>query len=369
MKKFRPPFFLLLLFFLPAANTHAQDSLSTEEYKPFRKSSFIPIPIIFYTPETRFGGGGAVLYAFRFAGQSDSQRPSQFQVGFAYTQEKQVLAYLPFQFFSREEKFNIYGELGYYRYVYQLFGVGNETLEENKEPFNANYPRLRLNALRLVCPNLYIGIRYWFDDYQIVGVKDGGLLSLDEVTGSDGGIISGLGPMAVFDSRDNIFFPTSGYLAEFEFFRNAPAFGSEFTFTRLSLDAAGYFAVGKKKVLAMNALLVQNFGEPPFQQLAFIGGPKKMRGFFEGRFRDRKLWMLQAEYRAPLFWRMGWVAFAGMGSVSRSTDDLFAQKVHLAFGAGLRVRLTNEDPINLRFDVGVNDEGGIYPYLTVTEAF
>lgn len=369
MEKFRLFLFVFIASLLFFTKVKAQDSTAVEERKPFRKSSFIPIPIIFYTPETRFGAGVAMLYAFRFGGQSDSQRPSQFQLGFAYTQEKQILAYLPFQIFSTDEKYNIYGELGYYRYIYQVFGVGNETKEIAKEPYTAQFPRVRLNILRLIKPKLYAGIRYWFDDYQINEFQNGGLIAEEILNGSRGGIISGLGPVLTFDSRDNIFFPSSGYLAELEIFRNAPALGSDFKFTRISLDATKYFSIKKDKIFATNLYLVHNSGEPPFQQLAFIGGTKKMRGFFEGRFRDRNLWMLQAEYRAPLFWRMGWVAFAGFGSVSRNMEELFSQKIHSTFGAGLRIRLTNEDPINMRFDLGINGKGGVFPYLTVTEAF
>lgn len=356
------------LLVLPAL-AGAQDTLSAGDGPLLRKSSFIPIPIIFYTPETRFGAGAAALLAFRLRGQDEAQRPSQVQLGGAYTQEKQILLYLPFQFFSKKEIWNAYGELGYYRYVYKIFGTGNETLTDNEETYDANYPRLRLNVLRQLRPGLYAGLRYWFDDYHIAGVQAGGFLDQGLLTGSKGGIISGGGPLLVLDTRNNIFYPTAGWLAELGLFHNSTALGSDFNFTRLSLDAATYRRMKPGQVLALNAVLTSLYGEPPFQQLAFIGGPKKMRGYFEGRFRDRHLWLLQAEYRARLFWRLGGVVFGGIGSVAPALDEVFAQKIHATYGLGLRLRLTNRDPINLRLDVGMNEEGGVFPYLTVTEAF
>lgn len=45
-----------------------------------------------------------------------------------------------------------------------------------------------------------------------------------------------------------------------------------------------------------------------------------MRGYFQGRLRDRNTLMLQAEYRRKLIWNVGVTAFAGFGSVSRNID-------------------------------------------------
>lgn len=342
---------------------------STQHQKIFRKSSLIPIPIVYYTPETRWAGGVAVLYAFRMRGQSDSIRPSQLQLGMAYTQEKQLLLYLPFQVYFRQEKFQVFGELGYYRYVYQFYGIGNNNGKASEESYYVNFPRVRVSLLQLVAPHHYLGLRYWWDDYRINRTEAGGLLAGDVVPGSKGGVVSGTGLVWNYDSRDQIFYPSKGFWTEGEVFINDKTIGSDFNFTRVSLDASGYFKVKRKSVLALNAWLVFMQGTPPFQQLAFIGGPKKMRGYFEGRLRDKNLWMLQAEYRFPTFRRFGAVAFTGAGAVSPSVKNLFGQTVHFTYGAGLRFNLSKKDHINLRLDVAANELGEISPYLTVKEAF
>lgn len=104
--------FLVLHLFLSTigtAQSSGVDSLPPQQL--FQKSSLIPIPIVYYTPETRLAAGAAILYTFRFRGQSGLTRPSQVQVGFAYTQEKQLLLYLPFQVFFSEGNWQTYGEL------------------------------------------------------------------------------------------------------------------------------------------------------------------------------------------------------------------------------------------------------------------
>jgi len=337
--------------------------------KFIRKSSLIPIPILYYTPETRWAGGLAALLTFRTRGQSDEIRPSQITLGFAYTQEKQVLLYLPFQFFSKDESWQTYGELGYYKYVYQYFGTGNDTRKADEESYDVTYPRLRVNVLKEIATHHYLGFRYWWDDYQIKRLKEGGLLEQNHTTGSRGGTISGAGLVWNFDSRDQLFYPRNGVWTEVELFFNRKELGSDFNFFRFSIDATTYLSKKPGGVWALNGWLVANSGDVPFQQLAFIGGPKKMRGYFEGRFRDKNLWTLQAEYRMKIRRRFGAVVFAAAGAVGPELHRLFSQQPHATFGTGLRFMLSTKDKINLRLDVAGNDMGAFFPYLTVKEAF
>lgn len=362
-------FLLFLLLVCFSCFLKAQTDTIPEKEPLVKKSSFIVLPLVFYTPETRLGGGAASIYAFRFRGNSEETKPSQAQLGFAYTQEKQILAYLPFQIYLKNQDWFSYGEFGYYRYVYQFFGIGNKTLEEDKEAYDANYPRLRLNVLKRITPKIYVGARYWFDDYKIENQDSSGMLMNEVITGQNGGIISGIGLVANRDSRDQVFYPTTGNFTDIVLYTNQKSFGSDFNFTRFSVDAAQYFPVNNQGVLAVNGFIDFVFGDPPFQQLAFIGGSKKLRGYFEGRYRDKKLWLVQAEYRQWIWKFIGATAFAGAGSVAPEIGDFTDRKIHLAFGAGLRIQLSKKDKINLRIDAGFDEDFNFLPYVTVGEAF
>lgn len=359
---------LILGFCVP--NLSSQDSLALQgDSKKFiEKSSLIVLPLAFYTPETRFGGGVGGLFAFRFGNEPEESRPSQVELGLAYTQNRQILLYLPFFIYSDNERWFYSGELGYYRYVYQYFGIGNDTPQEG-EIYQANYPRVRLNVQRRLGKSFYLGLRYWFDDYRISEKEDFGLLATTDVTGSNGGVVSGLGIIADLDNRDEVFFPTEGRWVKFASFFNSKALGSDFNYSRFSIDASEYIPMGKKNVLALNGYVDFLSGEVPFQQLALIGGPRKMRGFFEGRFRDKTLWMFQAEYRWPIKGIFGMTFFGSAASVAPDLNTLLSEQVHLAGGLGLRIRLSKEDKVNLRIDLGINEEGQVFPYFTVAEAF
>ncbi|NNE54561.1 MAG: hypothetical protein HKN32_00975, partial [Flavobacteriales bacterium] len=74
--------------------------------------SAIALPIAFYLPETRWGFGAAGIINFNIQPQDTIAPPSQIQLGGAYTQEKQILAYLNYNLFWDQRKWNVSGELG-----------------------------------------------------------------------------------------------------------------------------------------------------------------------------------------------------------------------------------------------------------------
>ncbi|NUO02837.1 MAG: BamA/TamA family outer membrane protein [Saprospiraceae bacterium] len=353
-------FCLLVFFILSAPALRSQpDTLS--------RPGILALPIVFYSPDTRWGFGASGILTF----QTDRKLPgrrSSITFGGAYTQFRQILFYAPFQLYFNQDRWWLYGELGYYRYVYNFFGIGNAAPKDYLEKYDATYPRLRLSALRKVGRYSYLGLRYAFDDVNIVLRDSTAQLATEGITGAGGGRVSGVGMLYNFDSRDQLFFPAKGWLVEILAYAEGPTTGSNFTYSRFSADAARYFPVFKKHVLALNAVAVLTTGDPPFHQLATLGGTRRLRGYFDGRFRDKRLLLLQGEYRLPLFWRIGAVAFGGAGWVGSENEPVRQAFLRWNVGAGLRFALDRRQKINLRLDYGVGKEESGF-YLTVGEAF
>ena len=94
-----------------------------------------------------------------------------------------------------------------------------------------------------------------------------------------------------------------------------------------------------------------------------------MRGYFQGRYRDRHYIATQAEYRRPLWRRFGIVAFVGAGDVFGSTDgDLSMKNLKYSYGLGFRFLFNRRDEVNLRADIGFGeDTSGLY--FGLEEAF
>lgn len=348
-----------------------------------KRFSLFPLPLIYYTPETRFAFGMAAAATFRFRRDTARTiRPSQVTVGAAYTQNKQLLFYVPFQFFYNQNRYFANGEVGYYNYNYFFFGLRDRDVP--KETYGVNFPRIRVNVYRRVTGNasgrgLYAGLRYQYENYDVTQVEPEGLLATGTVPGGLGNRISGGGPGLLYDTRDNVLYPSRGMVADLSYKAHWRGIGSTSNFGRYIADIATYHPLTDRTTLALNYVLSLTTGEAPFSALSFLGGNKRGRGFYEGRYRDDNLAMLQAEIRQQVWWRLGVVAFGSVGALGTSLRNAGYQAQFLrlnqlkgAYGAGLRVRINN-DKLNIRADYGRGTPqtgvGSSGFYLTIGEAF
>lgn len=363
-----------------------------------KRVSLLPLPLIYYTPETRLAYGAALTATFRFQRDTDASRlttqpadsvvirPSQITFGVAYTQNKQLLFYLPFQIFYDRNRYFFTGEAGYYRYNYYFFGVGQR--EVPRELYGVNYPRIRLNAFRQVANlnrgKLYAGLRYQYEDFRVTTTEPGGLLTTGTVPGGRGSRLSGGGLGLFYDSRDQVFFPRRGLVADLTgLIRNRatainPADEST-SFGRYAADVSSYHALGVHTMLAINYFASFTAGVAPFNAMSLLGGTKRMRGYYEGRFRDKNAALVQAELRFDVYKRLGAVVFGAVGIVGNDQQVLRTDDPKTAYGAGLRFTVNRRDHLNIRVDYGVGstpytDEtgksvssGGLY--VTIGEAF
>lgn len=345
------------------------DSIPTDSIQQVKRNRFYGFPVFFYTPETRFGAGGAGIYAFRFPSDSNNARPSRINFGFAVTQERQLLIYFPFQLFPKNGLYNMYGEIGWYRYNFFFFGTGNNQRADFRERYAVDFPRIRINILRRIKPGLYAGIRWWFEDHQLSKFEPGQQLISGVVPGSRGGRVTGPGVVVNYDNRDNVFYPSKGVLLELAAQTFQKSLGSEYVYSRYLIDAATYRRITKTSILAVNAIADINVGEPPFFLMAAMGGTKRMRGFYEGRFRDKQLVLLQTEWRQKIWKRFGAVAFVGAGIVSDKLNHFGIANTRFTYGAGIRFTLDKKELINIRLDYGRGSLNSSGFYLTIGEAF
>lgn len=326
------------------------------------------LPIVFYLPETSFGFGAGGIVTFRFPGEDTTSASCQVQLGATYTLNNQLLLYFPYRLFWKNETRLTYGELGYYIYTYPFYGVGANSQRGDEEFYDVNFPRIRVSYLREVHPDFYLGLRYWFDDFEITAVQEDGRLQQAQVNGAGGGRVAGLGPVINYDSRNNQFYPTNGWFVEGVALAHTKIFGSEYDLLKLSFDAATYLSK-KKHSLALNTYWESNIGDVPFYNMAFVGGSKRLRGYIDGRFRDLHAGVFQAEYRWKFYKRFGLTAFYGTGTVFRNLDALTYNDLKHTLGGGLRFQLSKKALVNLRLDYGYAFDGSSNFYLTFGEAF
>jgi outer membrane protein assembly factor BamA len=136
--------------------------------------------------------------------------------------------------------------------------------------------------------------------------------------------------------------------------------GSEFDFTRLSIDARHYLPLGsRQRVLATR--FFGSFDDPgqsgrvPFYLQTTLGGAAALRGWPEFRFRDANAVYFSAEYRwepAPAF---EIALFHDAGKVYPTGAGFSFRQFERSTGIGFRFKTARRTI--LRFDIGRSREG------------
>lgn len=368
---------LLLFLFLATCSAFAQPKIKlfNKEKDPDKDWSLLAFPVAFYKPETSVEYGVGGIYSFYHKTKEEKKKRSESFITpyFLYSLKKQLRTELFGQLFFQENKYFIDFEMNYYKYFYYYYGIGNESLKSNEETYDSkqlqfrvdfNYKFWERNNKRL-----YAGMRYHVLNNNITNYDPGGLLASDNPSGLAGGLSQGAGFQFLYDSRDNVFFPWKGS------YMRASAVGfpglraNDYKFSMLQVDYRSYMGIRNRVVLATQILVDLSFGNTPFYMMPSFGNKESMRGFIEGRYRDRHAVQVQGEIRIPAMKRLIFAGFYSTGFVSDEVKKLFyVWKHNVAVGAGVRYKLFKDKNIHMRADLGFwNNTVGFY--FVFNEAF
>ncbi|HDP95003.1 MAG TPA: hypothetical protein ENN40_06550 [Candidatus Aminicenantes bacterium] len=325
-------------------------------------------PIAYYSPETDLAYGVAGSGIFRLSTKDGRNRPSSISALAIHTQRKQFQLQLETDLYLNRLGARIRAKISYLNYPDKFFGIGARTQTRDEEVYTSRSLGFCVSLEKLVWSALSLGVRAQYDTWDVVETLSGGLLDNGAYIGAGGGIVAGIGLIAIWDSRGRVYSPMSGTLvkAQADFFSRS--LGADYGFSRFILDARKYLSLFRGHVVALQSRAELQSGEVPFNYLARFGGMYAMRGYYDGRFRDHNLVMAQAEYRMPLFRRVGLVGFVAAGTVAPTLGQLDLANPLLSGGAGVRFVFDKKEHIVLRMDVGFGkDSSGIY--FSIYEAF
>lgn len=361
---------LVSLFILSPAKLCLSEDKKEEKSQKQKRTSLVALPIIFYMPETRWGIGAGGLFTYRPKGSQEKSRPSSFSFTAYYTQNKQYGFEISPELYLIEETYLINAYFKISKFPTKFFGIGNDTPDSMEEDYSPRTSNLNLTFQRKIVKkaNVYAGVQYKFEHFNILKVETDRMLSTKEIPGSEGGTLSALGFILNWDSRDNIFFPHSGNYFQLTVDFYSPTLGSDFSFTSFKLNLRKYLPVLDSHVLALQTVIQSVTGTPPFHKLSQLGGENIMRGYYSGRYRDKILVAVQAEYRLPIWKRLGMVAFAGLGDVADTLGNIRLGSFKYSVGLGIRFTVVPKEGTNLRLDYGFGKKTS-GTYFTVLEAF
>lgn len=357
-------YFILFLIFFSCTNAwgqHAEDTTTTHKRK--KKVTIIPLPIIYYTPETKLAAGFLGVCLFKTSPQT---RTSNIDLATVITSRKQRLFDIEVNMFTPQEKYFIKSSIYLAKFPESFFGIGNDR-PNIPEKIDYSIARGNLRVLRKIKEKTFVGMQYqFFGTYRVMQDKN---TPNPIPTGGRGSQMSGFGFAFVYDSRDNIVNARKGMYFEVSNYGYLKALGSEFESFQLYIDARKYIKINRKGILAVQGIGNFNVGDVPFKMLGTLGGVYQMRGFYNGRYRDKIAIIFQAEYRHILTERWGFTVFGSVGDVGKNISDYGSKGMKFAGGVGLRIKLSKKENVNVRFDFGVGTKSSLKPYFNVAEAF
>lgn len=328
------------------------------------------LPVVARSIETGWSFGAAASFTFRLSAADTVSRTSNMQLLLLYSTKKQLISAINGSQYFDKEKYILNEQLSFSSYPDKFWGLGKNTPDANEEAYKFDQYYLYLHLLRKIAPHFFAGLlfetqRVWNVDY----IK-GGLFDVQNVLGRNGYNVAGLGGSLTYDNRNNAFAPSRGAFGQFSFNHFDKFWGSDYGYTSYQLDLRKYIPIAQaKQVLALQLFSLNNVGEVPIRSLAAFGGASRMRGYYEGRYKDLNQTILQAEYRFPVYKRFGAVVFGGGGNVSHSMLDYAINDFKFSYGAGIRFALDTREKLNLRVDYGMGEGKNSGFYLQLGEAF
>jgi len=350
------------LIFLLILITSAEASLARETTK--NEKSLSAFPILMYDTDIGVGYGGKAKFvnylakkeSFDFIVFNSSKGERWYVLTFSIPdiEIRQGKRY-PISFDLRAE---------YDKYLkYYFYGFGSDSEKGNQTTFTFEKKELQLTLGRGFSPRFVMEGSYIFKSVKHFNVEEDKIFTetLEEVGEQFSPFVS---LVIRYDTSDSQIHPKKGCRLLFQNDFAAKVLGNiNARYYRYTLDFRKYtLFLGRNDVLAFRTLVQKIEGkEIPLFELSVLGGGSTMnamRGYKLNRFNDKGKFLLNVEYRFPIWKKLGGNIFVDGGSVWPSWSKVNFRKVAVDIGWGLRYYLQN---FVARLDMGFSKEGmGIY---------
>lgn len=326
------------------------------------------LPGPFYTPELGLGIGTAVVGMYRPDRQDNvSQNSTLALKGFFSSTGAFGLGFENHSFFAGDRwRFFANGSVNN-RPTY-FWGTGYQAGRHNanKEKYTEQSLQVTPQLRYRIAEATYAGIGWDFSSTHARDPEKGDN-SLFKAQGAGvSSLSSGISASLSYDTRDFVSNASRGQFFSLNNTYFAPEWGSDSRFNALEVQYNLYYSLNKQSTLALDLYNQLTSGNIPWDRLPELGDDKRMRGYYQGRYRDRNLFSGQIEYRRKLSWRHGYVLWAGAGTLSPEQRTLGQGPWLPTVGAGYRFEF--KPRMNVRLDFGIGRASSGF-YFQVGEAF
>ncbi|MEF9923556.1 MAG: BamA/TamA family outer membrane protein [Muribaculaceae bacterium] len=262
-----------------------------------------------------------------------------------------------------QDRYRLNYSVYFYSFPSYYWGIGyeNGNNNDNVTKMKRFQSKIKGEFLFKVAKNLYVGPVLTWDYVRGDTIAKPELLNgMDLITRN-----YGFGATISYDSRDCLTNASKGcYIYINQMFR--PKFlWNTYAYSTTDIHASYYRRVWKGGILAGELRGLFNFGNPSWAMMAKLGNSNSMRGYYEGRYRDKHMLEAQIELRQHVWRRNSVTVWVGAGSVFHNSDSFG----HVLPNYGLGYRWEFKKNVNVRLDVGFGKPGQWGFIFQINEAF
>lgn len=266
--------------------------------------------------------------------------------------------------FTPENHWRLDYYVDFYSFLRQFWGIGYEAgaHSDSYEKFRELRIKANFDALWRMGGSFYIGPTASFTHLKANKVTeqwrwDGQRLST---------FTTSAGIKLTYDTRDNLTATQRGWMVMIHQGFSPRFLGNRYSYIFTELTSSGFWKGWKDAVICLHLHSLCNFGDVPWGMMATFGGSDIMRGYYEGRFRDKCEIDATVEIRQHVWRRNGVVAWVGAGSVAPRPSAFRWRKILPNGGIGYRWEFKKRTNVRLDFGVGRNETSFIF---NINEAF
>lgn len=245
----------------------------------------------------------------------------------------------------------------------QFYGIGYKAGKEgNYSDYDQNEIKISTNFLQQIFTNTYVGINLKLHDIQSKNFDIAEFEPQEELNS----FIFGGGFSLNYDTRDFNPNPSKGLYIKLEENFYPHFLGNKRSFSEFFFTIRTYQKLWTDAILAYDFNAILKSGNVPWNMLSLLGGSRQMRGYYKGRYRNKKQLNTQVELRQKIYNRHGAVLWLGTGKVFKNFNDFSFDHFLPNYGIGYRWEFKNR--VNVRLDYGIS-KGGSGFYFNINEAF
>lgn len=337
---------------------HSNDVKPTKDFD----ISFIGGP--HYSSDTKFGIGAVAAGVYRADHSDTITQPSNISIYFdATTSLFFKLGVRGTHFYPGDRRRWSY-DVNFASVNTKFWGIGYDNCvnDDNESKYKYLTSRVETEYVWRTLPDLYVGPKVAF--YYVNG-RD---FEKPELLNGEAHRTFNLGAgfSIQYDTRDNVTATTEGIYLKIDQLFNPRFLANKYAFSLTELNASAFHSLWRGAILATNIHARFTYGNTPWGLLSTLGGSYTMRGYFEGRYRDKSEIDICLELRQHIWRRNGAVIWVGGGSIFPKFSAMRLRHILPNYGIGYRWEFKRF--INVRLDLGFGrgETGFIF---SINEAF